>query len=1359
MNKYIIQNMTKYSDYLHFNKTFKNDYMASFDEKKIKPSFEELYNIKNLMIVAEPGYGKTRLLKQISLKGNENNKKVFFIDSKIIKSSIIEYIEKCKIIDSNLTEEQLQQKSSFCNQEEFTLDENTIICLDALDELVFSNLFSFFEKVKDFISKYPNVKVFISCRTHHLNKIEYDLSNIPFEYITLDKFYGKQIKDYLKSCSLGEKDRAKIEQKSKLTNLFEFLSIPRYLYYFSELIKDKNIDEITDLSRIEMFEHFIYRKINKERDKSTYSESENHTLKRVLEELALVMKIYQVSQISKDEFFTIFKELNLSNIFTGQNLLEKLFDKSVLKDNIDYIEFENQEFLDFLASKELCRFDKLEQVFFDLAVEPHIKEVYTPWFYVLPFILEQHPFMINVILDFLENNFNKTLRKEYFNVITSIDTRFLDEHTKSRIFNLVFDYHTNHNQWFYANKLVHFYNEKEHYQKILDSIKCDIDKNNIKIRNAIEMIEELSSHGLLTNLQLDFWKSRFLEWLNLDKKKYKNLHSAIISSCSIIMRNDFDWIKSIYFIFENGIEVQHEYSRTCNKIAPNDKFSIDIYFKTDVQFKKNQRDRSGRLDNNVKYICKIDTFNGIEYMLEKLNSDNSMEHLNYIFDESSKSKFHDDLKQLTINIKKNITDKNIELIKQLIINLLISARVKYNSNAKYFFSLLFEILVELNQDYIYEFINCIYKLYDDSQLRYHDFEEIVISDLSKYFNKSNFDDIYELLKQFEKNNRTLEYIMCYQLFVDENIDNNIKKNIQIIYKKELLEYEVIKVKREKKWERDAKNRQLGLCKQWKHKIEPEPEKFMTNLFSFYINKKDSLINCKNFEKNKDKTIAWAKIVIKDNNPLTGKVETNGNSSTVWGVHYYKDAINLLTKEQVELDQNLRDNVFRYLPFDINSDYETTLKLANNPSDKAIQDILDVYSGKRDDDLGIYHPDNFIEIYKQTKIKEAEPLLLKMLQNNKIDEYTRRQIIDILPKEVLSKEIIAKYIKDNGKKDVLYEAFLICLIKNYNDKKSINEAFRIIIKKGKTTKIPESEGSLFGTALELNRQNKLALTLIHLDYDIKKDKELLSIAMDLRDNGKYLNGYFFEEIVFRHIKYLNHKQSFQPILEMEKFIQENQSKPSIYAFKYKLNELKEIYLQELAKPKHIMEAVRYYKKSKENEYITVRSPFHLTEIIKESIEKDIRHWIEIEGAYKHIEELAKKVNNTNAEDFIQKTLKPQIELSLIKKGLRSTDIIIKREEQTLDDKRADFTISYGFVGSILLELKLEGNPEAGNGNVGKEYKKKLKKYIGATNSDYGIFLIFNIKKSKVNFDKQIEKLTQLYENEDNILVVGINCKIN
>lgn len=1362
MSNYIVQNMTKYLNLEHFSQIFNNNYTSYFDERKTEPDFEELYNSKYLILVAEPGYGKTRLFKELVLKADKNSYKVFFIDAKQIKTSITESIEKCKIIESNISEEKLQKKIYFSNKEDYSLNDKTIVCLDALDELPFSNLYSFFEQVEEFITANPKVKVFLSCRTHHLNKIEYDLSIIPFEFITLDKFYGKQVFDYLKNKDINKETIEKIKEKTKLGNLFDFLSIPRFLYYFSELIQNKNIEEVINLSRSEIFEDFIYRKIDKERDRK-YPESENHTIKRVLEELALVMKIFQVSQISKDDFFTIFKELNLGNIFTGKGLIEKLCDKSLLKDNIDYLEFENQEFLDYLASKELSRFEKIEQVFFDIAVEPHLKEIYTPWFYVMPFVLEQNTNMINILLDFLEKDSKRILQEEYFKILISVDSKFLDEKTRLKIFDLVFDYNMDHNQWVYSyvDKLIYFYDEKEHYQKIIDLINGDVETNNIKIRNSIDIIESLCEKDMLKTEQIKFWKEKFLEWLNLDVKKFRNLHRAIVSSCTTIMKNDFNWLKSIYFIFETGIDVQYEYSRSCYKIAPNDNFSIDIYFNCDKQFEKNKIDNVSRIDDNVKYISKVDNFDGIKYILEKLTSSDSKEYLSYIFSSSYRSKFQDDLKQFILNIKNNLNDEIIELLKILLMKI-VKLRVRHEQYSKYFFEQIFKILIKKEANFLILFIDELYKLYENKELYCFEFENIIATELSKYFDNKNFDEIHKKLITFEFEKRNIENLFIYRLYFNGNIDEKVKNKIGKIYKKELQEIEIHRNKSEDKRKRDAKNRQLGLFKQWEHKLEPETGKFVTDLFKFYINNKESLQQYEKFEENKKRTIQQAKNVIKFNNPLSGKVEKSGSSSTIWGVHYYKKAIELLYNENIEFttdEQDLIDNAFRYLPFDINSDYERTLKLAKNPSSQAIQDILDVYYGKREDDLDIYHPQNFLEIYKQTNIKEAEPILLKMLENSEINEYIRKEIIKILPKNVLTKDIINEYIKQNGESDILYEKLLINLIKNFNDKEAIDKVLELVIKKGKDTEIPEYQTSMFGSALELEHgySNELALELTQLDYDIEEDKKLLEIALDLRSKGKHVNGYFFEEIVFRHIKYLNHKKTFEPLIEIEKFLQEKNSNKNLYSFEYKFNELKQIYLDNLSKPKHIMEAIKAHKKSKENDYITVNSSLHLLEIVKDSISNEIRNWIEVEGAYKYIGELAKKDINTNAEDFIQKTIKTQIELALVKKGLRHTDIKIKREEQTLDDKRADFTINYGFIGQVLLELKLSHNSESKpTRKEGKDYKEKLIKYIDATNSDYGLFIIFNIQENKIAFERQIEDLVKLYEDKENIFVFGINC---
>lgn len=1346
MGNYIIQNMIKYANIEKFSKILNNDNTYYFGEKKTELDLKELYNLKYLMLVAEPGYGKTRLFKELVLKANSF--KVFYIDTKQIKHSIKEIIEKCKLIEPNISEEKLQKKIYFCNKEDFVLDDKTIVCLDAIDELPFSNLYSFFEQLEEFIFDNPNVKVFLSCRTHHLKMIEYDLSSISFEYVTLNKFNEKQVFEYLKIKDINEEKIKNIKEKIKLRNLFEFLSIPRFLYYFSELIQNKNIEEIINLSKSEIFEHFIYRKIDKERDKK-YPESENHTIKRVLEELALVMKIFQVSQISKDEFFTIFKELNLGNIFTGKGLIEKLCNKSLLKDNIYYLEFENQDFLDYLASKELSRFEKIEQVFFDIAVEPHLKEVYTPWFYVMPFVLEQNPNMINIILDFLEKNSNKTLREKYFEVITNIDTKNLNQKIKSRIFNFVFNYHTEHKQIIRTKNLALYYIENEHYQKIIHLLEIyDIGADIISIINVINLLKEISKYNNLDIEKIDFIKSKFLYFLKLNRDTYEILHSCILSAISSIMKNDFEWLKNnIYFIFEKGIDTQYKFAKTCYKIAPNDKFSIDIYFKCDEFYQKNKRDGYITIDSTLKYIVNIDNVDGLKYVLELFINDIE-KNLNVVFKYSYLPNFGKQIKIFLFNIAKEV-DILLGLLKDLFFKYLLS-RLYYDETKKNFFNSIFEMIAQKDEKYVFSILDKFCKL-DKNKLFY--FDNILIHCLSDFFNIDNFEEINKKLIEIYKDDETLKNTykhICSKINLDDNLKEYIisKCNLQISV-----------LSTEKNAE---KNIDLNyICEEWEKQIM-NYSIYPFSLFKYYIKNKKNLELCINFKENKDRMISIAKKIISQNPLKESLVIKNDNNHFTLKqiIAIYSDAIEFLYKENIEFikdEQNLIDNVFRYLPFNINSEYESTLKLAKNPSPEAIEDILDVYSGKREDDLRIYHPQNFIEFYKISKIKEAEPILIKMLNDDKIDKYIHKLIIHTLPKEVLSKDILNEYICEKNENDEFYELILMKLIYDFKDNEAFRKVLSILVNRGMNIVLPDKQEYLMGTKLDTNTE--FIRNFIKLDYLVEHDKSFLKYAIKLRQEKKFLNASYFEEIVKMHLNILLNKKSFEPIIEIEKFLQENNSEKYLHYFVNEFKGLKEIYLDSLTKPKHIMEAIKAYKKSKDNEYITVNSTYHLLEIVKDSISNEIKNWIEIEGAYKHIGELSKKDTNTNAEEFIQKSIKSQIELSLVKKGLRHTDIKIKREEQTLDDKRTDFTINYGFIGQVLLELKLSHNSESKpTRKDGKGYKEKLIKYIDATSSDYGLFIIFNTQENKIDFEKQIEKLIKLYENQENILVLGINCLI-
>lgn len=1350
-NAYIVQNMQQFPELdLLFHK---NDYLAHYftKEKNITDiSLEELFVSKNkyYMVVAEPGYGKTRLLKEIIIQ-SENDYQAYFIDAKKIKHLSIEKgLEKCKKREfSNTSEEELQKLTAFKNTEDsFYNNDKTVVCIDALDEVAVSDLYELLEKIEEFIDINGDIKIFLSCRTHHLKKVSFNFEGLDFKFITLQPFNRSQIEKFLENTLGTPIDIDSLYKKSKLSNLFDFISAPRYLYYFSQLLKNGTLKEVINLSRAEMFEHFIYRKLGKELQKYT-PQSQIDLLKRVLEKLALIMKVKGTSEITKDELMTVFDKVdsNFSQIAFRDDLIQKLYDRSLIKDNVDTVEFENQEFLDYLAAKELARFDKVEQVFFDIAIEPHILEVRTSWFYVLPFVFELKPSIIEIFLDFLNKNKQRPFSFKYFEALLNIEPENISDELKSKIFDMVFDYYTSHTKWLDAanyaisRKLSRYYDDNK-YQKILNSIdESNQDPSLTVLRvNAVRLVSLLIEDKKLDDEKIAYWKDKASEWLNYNDKESRYLHKNILNEFSNLANGDFEWIKKHRFIFEKGIQVQAEYAKACFNVAPNDTFSIDVYLDTDKYWCKNKEDKYlTRIEEEYDFILGLTTAEAMKYALEKVWNDKKHHHR--FCENLDRGIFKD--KKINEFRKKLLTicnDELIEFLKELIIKSMDENRY-YRQNCNGLHEVFLEIIVKNDQQYIKEFVDILEYNYKTEKWHfYHSFFNYISIDfVSKYFD---------------------EFIGYINKIEDEKIRSNILKQIyhhlpiESIYREKIKSLYPDLIKEQKAPDYEAERRDK-LCKEWIEKIEPEPGIFMTDLFEFFVDNKEVLIKCPEYLEKYKTTVKIAKNVLKNNNPLKRrkvKIKEKG-VAPIWQIDYYMSCIVFADKENIDLDQETRDNVFRYLPFNINNDYKTTLSVAEEPSLGAIQDIVDVYAGKREDDLGVYHVRHFIELYNKIKLSQFEPVLLEMLKNEKIEEYERIYIAESLPQDVLTSEIIKANRKKLPKDSDLSQKYLSLLMIKHQDEDALEEAFEWTLDKAKH--IPNFD-RFYNPMSEA--ENSISISMTNAEYPLDRDKEMLLLSSELSEKGQTSGSKFLTKVVESHLKYLVERKTdgHKTILEMEKFLNANKNKKDLHWFEYTLQDLKQAYLDRVNEV-NIVHAIKKYNKLEAEDYLPVASPFELRELIKDVIEQDIRRWIEDEGAYKYIHELAKKEKNANAEDFIQKSIKSQIELALLKRGFRDTDII--REEQLLDDKRLDFTIRYGFIGSVMIELKLGHNSEAkATTKEGEEYIKKLKQYMGGSSSDYGLFIIFNIKDEIDKFKEQMIGLNKLYEQENDIDVLWLNC---
>ena len=247
------------------------------------------------------------------------------------------------------------------------------------------------------------------------------------------------------------------------------------------------------------------------------------------------------------------------------------------------------------------------------------------------------------------------------------------------------------------------------------------------------------------------------------------------------------------------------------------------------------------------------------------------------------------------------------------------------------------------------------------------------------------------------------------------------------------------------------------------------------------------------------------------------------------------------------------------------------------------------------------------------------------------------------------------------------------------------------------------------------------------------------------------------IVIDYFKNLKEFRNYNYLEDIDRFISGNYKQRGMNWFRYQYQQLKLEYLIYIGKPQNISDCIKKYNYFKEKVYLSFSTDRDLFELVKNIIKNDLKRWVESEGAYKFIEKYKpQKEKKFEREDLIQKTIKTQFENGLLKAGLRKEEVFIQRESQLLDNKRTDFLISYGFIGPILIELKLLTNLEARAGTKkGKKYKKKLLQYIEGTYSKYGVFIIFQTKPDET-LEKYLPMLQKLYEDNKNIEVIGLDC---
>lgn len=1275
-----------------------------------KFSFKDIFAQKRLFILSEPGYGKTRLLKEIVLRAPEQDKQGIFIDLKMVDRDIESFIT--------------QKSESFLKTKDFVLQNTdaTIICLDALDEIKYEEFSRFVDRIKEFSNKYKNIQLIVSCRIHHFKKDQESFVDTSFNFIEIIRFSSEQTHAYLKSSGLSQNDIKKIMALFETAYRTPLIQVPRYLELMIEIIKDKGAEYARKLTKTDIFEYFISKKLELEEKKTTIKKKE--LIKRVQETLALLMEIYQTNLLSKEELVTFFDDVksNLNISLLQQVPLETFIDRSLLKDNIDTIEFENTEFQEYLAAKELLRLGRPDQSIFDIAVDQEIQEIFPSWFNALEFAIDLDISLLKPILHFGASRDSIVQAEEYHRLLTTVDTNRLPAEDRKDIFRNIFDYYNRVQHWIrfdIARNLSHYFDVSQ-----LSLLKESIESKTatyITKSNVASIIEFLIEMDFFKQMEKNYWKGKLIDFI---REKNSVLQRVAISALSKF--KDLAIIKNIFKDLNVNDElVVRSFISACSEANPNDKFSIDCFVR---------RTKSERECIDARYgLWEVKGEKAIKYLLDHFIND--PEFLIQFMDHENIFKNEDD--RIIQNIKDN-WDAEVQSKLQQIVVSAFSHKQWYITEKAQFIKNIAISLRGKDKNYIFGLIAEIKK---SDKLRKLLFSIIPV--FSLLLEKAQVGKFVHELKEIGEERCALWTLQSFW-----NNKKDIYEEGRKYFKEEYSEAE-------KRWENEAKKakKDLDIYRDFLFKLEPQSGMYDKGVFNFYLSNKEQLepIMTSQDKKRLEKLVIES--IFKKFDPgkqrlIINKKEGSTTTYTTHSfIHIFGDCLRVAESLKTDISK-YRQRIINYIPFAWDEHLRAIFSLVPDPTDKEIKSLLQVWKKKRNDDLHRVRPENLNKATEQYRIVEAVSVLTRFVDEPGFLLQDRtsalRVIAAIQPDEKYFKAIFRKYRGNKNLTQIADDANKY-LIEKFSSDKAI---------KWRIEKIKKGDFAFKDTiGASLIRDNGFASPIMTLKQPKYKEQffgllnESFSIYKKGGDNHSYAQ--YLWDIVISYFYNLRETKSYIHLKDLENYIQKHSSEEGTNWFKYKLHKLRAEYMRYIGKPQNIAECIKKYNNLKAIQYLDIATSADLIEVVKKVINEDLKRWVEDEGFYRRIQEI-----KGQQEILIQETIKTQFENGLLKRGLRNKCDII-REHQLLDGKKIDFLISYGFTGPVLIETKRLDNREVVNDKERRGYKKKLLQYIKGTKSEIGIFLIFRIN-NKYSLKDCIPKVKEVYKDCDNVEVFGLDC---
>jgi hypothetical protein len=517
-------------------------------------NFDSLLAKKRLFVVAEPGYGKSKLIREI-MKSLDRS---YFLklEAKDIKGGSIEETTPQAV---NLTLVKY-------------------LLIDALDEVEAKYAAITISAIESFEEKHPDMTLLITCRRHYIQGFERMFKRIAdYKFIQINPLFESDIRRYLEHYLPDQEESiARLINKIRTDRNTSILSTPRYLEALVRAVERDviAIQEFPSLKLTLLFDRLIYHKLDEDAGGSSkgFSKNEADLTRRVLEKLSLIMEIFQTNTITKDDLITVLDDSvsNVNLIFLNYSSID-IFIERILKQTGDWLELEHTEFQEYLAAKQLVRMANTEQALYDLIMDQNLQYIYPSWYDVLKFAVELSPGIVINLVKYLASKKGSQVDRKLIDILLKVDLLVLNEDHQGLFFWTLVSYYQRSGQYIGRgyHEISRFFSRRLNGSYVLIDNEPTIP---FAYSNRIHIIRGLVEEKQLEDSEKKDWKVLLLERL-----QDTNFDSVIQSTTFVLESLDaFEDMRILWAAIQHRkVDVIENYLTTLFRIDASNEFCLE----------------------------------------------------------------------------------------------------------------------------------------------------------------------------------------------------------------------------------------------------------------------------------------------------------------------------------------------------------------------------------------------------------------------------------------------------------------------------------------------------------------------------------------------------------------------------------------------------------------------------------------------------------------------------------------------------------------------------------------------------------------------------------------------------------------